>query len=121
MALYSSIPQEDAVNAVKTTLDNRNSEQKDNMPTTFLVNLLQMILQFNTFEFDESFFQQLIGIAMGTVSAPSIANIDMGQREQIIFNPRNSSHTQFIYRNIWKRCIETSLFSFKVLKNSLKL
>ena len=53
VALYSSIPQEDAVNAVKTTLDNRNSEQKDNMPTSFLVNLLQMILQFNTFEFDE--------------------------------------------------------------------
>ena len=45
------------------------------MPTDLLVNLLDLMMRHNIFEFNGELYRQLSGVDMGTRSAPSLANI----------------------------------------------
>ena len=47
------------------------------MPASFILELLDLVLKYNIFEFDGELFQQIIGTAMGTRAAPNIADIFM--------------------------------------------
>ena len=42
--------------------------------------MLELVLQFNIFEFNTGLFLQMIGTAMGTRAAPSYANIFMARK-----------------------------------------
>ena len=70
--LYTNIPQEDGVECVREALDERTNKK---IPTGFLTRLLEIVLRYNIFEFNQELFQQLIGTAMGTRAAPPYANI----------------------------------------------
>ena len=76
-ALYTNIPQMEGIEAVKEALEERKHPE---VPTEFLIKLLEIILKFNIFEFNSELFLQLIGTAMGTKPAPSYANIFMARR-----------------------------------------
>ena len=76
-ALYTNIPQEEGLDAVKEASD---TEDYKNIPSEFITRLLELVLKYNIFEFNQELFLQLIGTAMGTRSAPSYANIFMAQR-----------------------------------------
>lgn len=76
-----------------------------------------MILEYNTFEFNNKIYKQNFWIAMGTRSAPNIANMDMGLREEFILNHKNK-HVDRIYMKKWTRFIDDIFFS-KVLRNNL--
>jgi len=54
------------------------------VPTDFLINLLQLVLKWNLFEFDEKIFRQLIGTAIGTKLAPNYADIVMAVIDELI-------------------------------------
>ena len=71
-ALYTNIPQDEGVECVREVLDERDVQ---NIPTGFLTRLLEIVLKYNIFEFNQELFQQLIGTAMGTRAAPPYANI----------------------------------------------
>ena len=45
------------------------------IPTMFLITLMMQVLSYNVFSFGTLLFVQIIGIAMGTRAAPTIANI----------------------------------------------
>ena len=51
-----------------------------------LICLLEIVLKNNTFEFDNKFYKQLQGTAMGTKLAPAYVNIFMGKLEQTILS-----------------------------------
>ena len=74
VVLYSNIPHKEAIECMKETL---NTRQDQSIPTSFLINLLIQVLKFNVFSFGALLFVQIIGIAMGTRAAPTIANIFM--------------------------------------------
>ena len=76
-ALYTNIPQDEGLNCVKETLDERNNPV---LPTEFIIKLLELILKNNIFEFNSEYFIQLIGTAMGSKPAPSYANIFMAKQ-----------------------------------------
>jgi hypothetical protein len=78
VGLYSNIPQEEAIEQMKEALDTREDDLKKAVPTSFLIELLTLVLTLNIFTFDSQLFIQLWGVAMGTRSAPTIANIFMG-------------------------------------------
>ena len=69
-------------------------------------------------EFDGKFYRQLFGLAMGTRSAPKIADIDMGRREVEILNHSNL-HTEKIYRKSSKRYIDDIFLLFKGTETQL--
>ena len=118
IGLYSSIPHCDAINAVKKTLEERQPEEKDSMPTHFLIEILIMVLSMNTFEFNDKIYKQLFGISMGTRSAPSIANLDFGDREKHILSHDNQ-HIKRIYKKKWVRYIDDIFLFFQGNKSEL--
>ena len=61
---------------------------------------MSLVLKHNVFEFDEKFYLQIQGTAMGTKMAPAYANLFMGRLEaQLINQAPESIHT-------WKRFID---------------
>ena len=61
---------------------------------------MNLILKNNVFEFNEQFYLQIQGTAMGTKMAPAYANLFMGKLEEYLINlAPNHIHT-------WKRFID---------------
>ena len=50
------------------------------VPAEYLIQLLELVLKGNIFEFNKELFIQLIGTAMGTRAAPSYANFFMARK-----------------------------------------
>jgi len=76
-ALYTNIPQEEGLEAAKEALENTENV---NIPPEFILRLLELVLKYNIFEFNQELFLQMIGTAMGTRPAPSYANIFMTRK-----------------------------------------
>ena len=47
------------------------------VPDSFILELLDLVLKYNIFEFDGELFLQLIGTAMGIRAVPNVADIFM--------------------------------------------
>ena len=76
-ALYTNIPQEEGLDAVREALTNRDDTK---VPTEFLIRMLEIVLKHNLFEFNSELFVQLIRTAMGSRPAPSYANLFMANK-----------------------------------------
>ena len=74
---YQNIPQEDGVNVLYDTLEQRQDKE---IPSALIAHLMELILKYNIFEYDKFLFQQLLGTAMGSKPAPSYANIYLAKR-----------------------------------------
>eukprot|EP00079_Xenopus_tropicalis_P014684 XP_004911451.1 PREDICTED: uncharacterized protein LOC101735191 [Xenopus tropicalis] len=77
-SLYTVIPHDQGISSVRRAL--ATSEGK-NVPTEFLLHLLELTLTRNFFRFEKDFFLQLSGTAMGSALAPSYANLYMADFE----------------------------------------
>jgi hypothetical protein len=77
VGLYTNIPIEEGLDAVREALEER---QDKSVTTEFLVRLLELVLKNNIFEFNHQLFQQLVGTAMGTKCAPNYINIFMAKK-----------------------------------------
>ena len=75
--LYTNIPQWEGLDAAIEVLEERNDKT---VPTEFILELLELVLKHNIFEFNNELFIQMIGTAMGTRPAPSYANIFMAKK-----------------------------------------
>ena len=106
MGLYSNIPQEEAIQAVQDALRTRPEEQREKVPTNFLITLLNLVLTINIFIFDGTLYTQLWGIAMGTRCARTVANLFMGKMEHKILQ---SQFVDKIYKRFWRRFIDDIL------------
>ena len=62
MGLYTTIPVDEGLDAVREALDER---QGGKVSTEFLVRQLEIVLKNNICEFNKELFIQLIGTAMG--------------------------------------------------------
>ena len=80
-SLYTNIPIEEGLRCAARTLI-RNRDRTEKPSTTELVQLLQLVLKCNNFEFNEEHYLQISGTAMGSRVAPSYANIFMGDLEE---------------------------------------
>ena len=76
-SLYTSIPNEEGLQAVEQTLIESN--RREEIP--IVLRLLNLVLTLNNFIFNNEHFLQIKGCAMGTICAPSYANIFMGRFE----------------------------------------
>ena len=83
-------------------------------PTSWLKKLLELILYKNVFRFNDKFYIQKQGTAMGTKMAPAYANIFMGTLESRILSETNPSPIH------WKRCIDDIFVVWTDTKESLE-
>ena len=79
-ALYTNIPNEEGINCIREILKKeRNSQEKPSNES--LMNLLELVLTKNNFQFNGEHFLQIGGTAMGTRVAPTYANLFMRSLE----------------------------------------
>ena len=71
-SLYTNIPPQEGIDCVKEALNERENKS---IPTNFLICLLEIMLEYNIFEFNGDLYKQGIGTAMGANPARSFANI----------------------------------------------
>ncbi len=96
-SLYTNIPINQGLNAVRNAfLKNSNSVTKQ---IQGILDLLELGLKNNDFQFNDQWYLQTSGTAMGKVFAPSYANIYMAQWEGEVLNKTSKkplSYTRFL-------------------------
>ncbi|CAL8133249.1 unnamed protein product [Orchesella dallaii] len=81
-SLYTVIPHTDGLKALKHHLDKRDDQ---NPSTSCIVRLAELVLTLNAFEFNNQFYQQVSGVAMGTKMGPTYADAFMAYLEEKLF------------------------------------
>ena len=71
--LYTNIDHEDALNTLTDFMTDKLDSKY--LTSTGFYNLLSLVLNCNFFFFKDIFYQQIKGVAMGTIVGPSIANL----------------------------------------------
>ena len=76
IGLYNNIPQDEGVNCVEKVLEqNPNSK----VPNGLIGRLLELLLKYSFFEFNDRLYQQCVGTSMGSKPAPAYANVFMAE------------------------------------------
>ena len=78
-SLYTNIPNHEGITAVHHTVQQNDLGQ---LNKSSLIELLKLVLHLNNFEFNGEHFLQIGGTSMGSRTAPSYANIFMGNLEK---------------------------------------
>ena len=76
-SLFTVRPQEDGPECLEQKLNMRENQQ---VPTFFLMRILNICNEFNIFQFIDELFQQKIGFGMGARPRPTYANIFMATK-----------------------------------------
>ena len=100
-SLYTNIPHSEGLAATKQTVDRHLPQMKKDSPSSsFIVELIQIILTMNCFIFSDVLWEQCHGTAMGTCMAPSYANLFMGMLEERLLSAATHSP------RVWLRYID---------------
>jgi len=101
-SLYTNIPHQEGVTACLRAIE--HSDLQHLPPLEIISYLMRTILERNCFEFNNKFYLQVTGTAMGTAMAPSYANLFMGELEIKLLQ---ASPTQ---PYVWYRYIDDIFF-----------
>ena len=97
LSLYTNIPHEKGIQAVEEIL---NKAAAKSIATIIITRLLTLILTLNNFVFNNHFFLQTKGCAMGTKCAPTYANILMEHFEEKFIDPKINGLSMLYLRYI---------------------
>jgi hypothetical protein len=98
--LFTNIPVSEAVDVAEKVLKNAGAEPPF---LSEFVKLLKVCVDQNYFKFNDQFFQQTEGLAMGSPLSPLLADLYMDNFEQTLFND-SSVNTSFI--DCWFRYVD---------------
>ncbi|KAL2095452.1 hypothetical protein ACEWY4_010171 [Coilia grayii] len=105
-SLYTNIPHDLGLDALEHYLTSRENSHP---PTKLLWDLAHIILTMNTFLFEDTFYHQTKGTAMGSPFAPNYANLFMGKfEEDFVYN--NNEFSQYL--KCFFRYIDDCFFVF---------
>ena len=94
VGLYNNIPHEDGLRACRTMLDRR---QNCHPPTGDVIDLARLVLTLNCFQYEDKFYSQVHGTAMGTRMASSYANGYEGCFEEAMLSTAPSRKIPTLY------------------------
>ena len=111
-SLYTNIPHMEGIQSTKEML--AIHKPPDTLPhNSYIIELLELVLTNNHFEFNGEFYHQLSGTAMGTKLAPSYANLFMTKCED------KYVYTYPLQPQLWKRFIDDIFLIWPHGMNSL--
>ena len=107
--LYGSIPHCLGAEAIAFWLEKHPTTIPERFSHDFIINGVKLILENNIFQFDDKFYQQCKGTAMGTKLGPTYATLVMGFLEEKLYDnikteKGESYMNEFI--NGWKRFLD---------------
>ena len=76
-SLFTVIPQEEGAECMRQNLNTRQNQQ---VPTEYLIRILEVCNEHNIFEFNGDLYKQKIGSGMGSRPTPPYANNYMGSK-----------------------------------------
>ena len=109
-SLYTNIPHNEGIEACRKALNSSDHLSRFHLKTESMCDLMRMILTMNNFKFDNNYYIQLHGAAMGTRMAPAYANLFTGdlERKLLAQSPLKLLHTS-CHPNHVKKSIPFSL------------
>ena len=108
-SLYSNIPHDLGKEAIRYWLEKFPNELHHRFNKSFVLESVDLILNNNTFQFNNTNFIQILGTAMGTKMAPVYANLTLGFLEKYLYQDVNTNFPNIdenIFINSWKRYID---------------
>ena len=85
-SLYTNIPHEYGIEAISYWIDTYPDTINSRFPKGFIIEGLLFVLENNIFHFNNEYFQQLKGTAMGTDVAPTYSTLTVGYSEVKLYN-----------------------------------
>lgn len=121
-SLYSNICHELGLEAIKYWLDLFQGELKSRFKPDFILDAINFIIKTNTFQFNNEFYLQIKGTAMGTKVAPTYATLTLGYLEKklyqqitITFGPEFGKY----FERMWKRFLDDCFILWTRSENDL--
>ena len=74
------------VSAIKYWIDNFPQSMARSFSKEFILESISIVLKENTFHFDNKFYRQIQGTAMGTKMAPTYATLVLGYLEKKLYS-----------------------------------
>ena len=84
--MYNNIPHREVIETIIQHIKNNKGLLPENSPRSGIIQTFLDILTNNHFQYDNMFFQQIIGTSMGIICAPPYATIFMHKIENQILN-----------------------------------
>ena len=109
ISLYSNINHELGLEALDFWINQHTSHIPPRFDKTFIFDAMKFILEHNTFKFNDEFYIQTRGTAMGTKVAPTYASLTIGYLEKKLYSKiREEYGTTFAenFIKIWKRFLD---------------
>ena len=91
VGLYTNIPHNYGLEAINYWLDKFPETLNSRFNKSFIIESTEFILQNNNMKFDDNYFKQIKGTAMGTIFAPTYATLTMGFFEIKFYNICNET------------------------------
>jgi hypothetical protein len=113
-SLYTNIPTGEGIRIALSALEQLENVDPLRPPIGWLDRLLGLILYNNVFRFNDKFYLQLQGTAMGTKMAPAYANVFMGALESRVLAEATPSP------KIWRRYIDDIFLVWTDTEDSLR-
>ena len=108
-SLYTSIPHAYGLEAINYWLDNFPENLHNRFNKSFILEGTKFVLENNNCTFDDAFYTQISGTAMGTIFAPTYATLTMGYLElklyQVCEINFSANVRSFIFEN-WSRFLD---------------
>ena len=102
-SLYTNIPHEDGIKACRYFLEN-NSHSSGSLSIDNFCSLITLVLKKNYFKFNNIFYRQRMGTAMGSSMSPAYASFFMGKFEMDfmkIYSEKPTLWLRFIDDILW--------------------
>jgi len=97
VGLYPHIPHAEGLEAIRHALNKREDQE---MPTSLKVDLAELVLKNNNFQFNGNHYLQTLGTAIGTKMAPAYANHFMDRLERRLISDAR------VKPYLWRRYID---------------
>ena len=98
-ALFTSVPEDPALNIIKDLLEKDHTlKERTVLAVSDILLLLDFCLKNTYFSFQNQFYEQVEGAAMGSPVSPIVANLYMEYLEQKALS--NAPHPQFWHRYV---------------------
>ena len=81
VGLYPHIPHDEGLDAIRHALNGRENQE---IPTSLIVDLAELVLKNNNFEFNGNHYLQTLGTAIGTKMVPAYANLFLDRLERTL-------------------------------------
>ncbi|XP_014790251.1 uncharacterized protein LOC106883665 [Octopus bimaculoides] len=107
--LYVNIPHSLGLEAIKHWVEKHRERINDRFKTDFIIKATRLVLEENTFKFDNRTYRQIKGTAMGMRFAPSYANLVMGYLEEKLYEEVEKTFDQEYKKHVikkWKRFLD---------------